>query len=256
MVARARAPCSPDERVLARHVGRGEFRGLEFLHVHCRTIMNRVPGRSRMPFTWTINAYRGCSHACIYCFARPTHAYLDLGTGDDFDRVIVVKVNAVEQLRAELAAAALARRADRDGHQHRPVPAGRGEVPPHAGHRAAAGRAGQPVLDPDEVARSCCVTSTCWPRRPGRTRVRVDFSIATLDEDVWRRTEPGAPHPRRRVEAVAKLNDAGVAERRAARRGAARHLGQRGPVARGRRTPAWRRGRSRSAWSRSISAPA
>src|SRR5262245_15239131 len=75
----------PDERVLARHVGRGEFRGLEFLHVRCRTILNRVPGQSRMPFTWTINAYRGCSHACIYCFARPTHAYLDLGTGEDFD---------------------------------------------------------------------------------------------------------------------------------------------------------------------------
>src|SRR6478672_13384663 len=83
-----------DERVLARHVGHGEFRGLEFLHVHCRSILNRVPGASRMPFTWTINAYRGCSHACIYCFARPTHHYLGLGIGEDFERKIVVKVNA------------------------------------------------------------------------------------------------------------------------------------------------------------------
>ena len=55
-----------------------------------------------MPFRYTINAYRGCSHACTYCFARPTHEYLDLDIGEDFERRIVVKVNAVERLRAEL----------------------------------------------------------------------------------------------------------------------------------------------------------
>ena len=57
-----------------------------------------------MPFRYTINAYRGCTHACVYCFARPTHRYLDLDTGEDFERQIVVKVNAVERLRAELRA--------------------------------------------------------------------------------------------------------------------------------------------------------
>ena len=57
-----------------------------------------------MPFRHTINAYRGCTHACTYCFARPTHRYLDLDTGADFERNIVVKVNAVERLRAELRA--------------------------------------------------------------------------------------------------------------------------------------------------------
>src|SRR5678816_2747009 len=67
-----------DEEVVERHVGRGEFRGLEFFHVRCRTIVNTVPAASRMPFTHTINAYRGCSHACVYCFARPTHHYLCL----------------------------------------------------------------------------------------------------------------------------------------------------------------------------------
>jgi len=92
-----------DEEVVERHVGRGEFRGLEFFHVRCRTIVNTVPAASRMPFTHTINAYRGCSHACVYCFARPTHHYLGLGIGEDFERKIVVKVNAVERLRAELA---------------------------------------------------------------------------------------------------------------------------------------------------------
>src|SRR5215471_20914865 len=92
-----------DEELVDRHVGRGEFRGLEFFHVRARTVINQVPASSRMPFTHTINAYRGCSHACVYCFARPTHAYLDLDIGSDFDRVIVVKANAVEQLRAEEA---------------------------------------------------------------------------------------------------------------------------------------------------------
>ena len=92
----------PDERVAARHVGKGAYAGMEFLHVNARTIINTVPPESRMPFRYTINPYRGCSHACVYCFARPTHDYLGLGIGADFERKIVVKVNAVERLRAEL----------------------------------------------------------------------------------------------------------------------------------------------------------
>ncbi|MGH9155658.1 MAG: Rv2578c family radical SAM protein, partial [Acidimicrobiales bacterium] len=86
-----------------RHLGRGEYRGLEFLHVSARRLINEVPVASRMPFRWTINAYRGCSHACTYCFSRPTHEFLGMNSGEDFDRRIVVKVNAVERLRAELA---------------------------------------------------------------------------------------------------------------------------------------------------------
>src|SRR5580692_12244259 len=92
----------PDEAVLERHVGTGEYRGLEFLHVNARRVINDIPKASRMPFRYTINAYRGCSHACVYCFARPTHDYLGLGIGTDFETKIVVKVNAVERLRAEL----------------------------------------------------------------------------------------------------------------------------------------------------------
>src|SRR6478672_610854 len=58
---------------------------------------------SRMPFRYTINPYRGCSHACTYCFARPTHSYLGLNGLEDFERRIVVKINAVQRLSAELA---------------------------------------------------------------------------------------------------------------------------------------------------------
>ena len=104
------APAEPESGQLPlfgpgpeREVGRGEFRGLEFVHVRARTIVNRVDLRSPVPFRYTINAYRGCSHACTYCFARPTHEYLGLDPSSEFDRVIVVKVNAVERLRVELA---------------------------------------------------------------------------------------------------------------------------------------------------------
>ncbi|HEX8771088.1 MAG TPA: radical SAM protein, partial [Acidimicrobiales bacterium] len=87
---------------VTRHQGKGEFRGMEFIHVNAKTIINEVPPASRVPFRYTINAYRGCQNACAYCFARPTHEYLGMNAGEDFDRKIVVKVNAVERVRAEL----------------------------------------------------------------------------------------------------------------------------------------------------------
>ena len=90
--------------------GWGDGRNLhdvEYLHVRAKRIVNRVPEASRMPFRFTINAYRGCAHACTYCFARPTHEFLGMNAGEDFERRIVVKVNAVEKLRRELLRAAL-----------------------------------------------------------------------------------------------------------------------------------------------------
>src|SRR5260370_6430330 len=68
-----------------------EFRGMTFFEVNARSIINRVPDASRVPFRWTINPYRGCSHACSYCYARNTHTYLDVDAGHDFDSTIVVK---------------------------------------------------------------------------------------------------------------------------------------------------------------------
>jgi len=80
------------------------FRGITFHEIHARSIISKVPEASRVPFRWTINPYRGCSHACVYCFARNTHTYLDFDSGHDFDTQIVVKVNAPELLRRELKA--------------------------------------------------------------------------------------------------------------------------------------------------------
>src|SRR3954447_15006013 len=80
-----------------------EFRGIEFIESECKTILNPVPGNA-LPFNWTINPYRGCSHACTYCFARPTHTYLDMNAGSDLEWKSVVKVNAPQVPRRQLAA--------------------------------------------------------------------------------------------------------------------------------------------------------
>src|SRR5918999_4137337 len=88
---------------LVRTVRTPEFAGVTFHEVRCRSALNRVPEASRVPFRWTINPYRGCSHGCVYCFARNTHTYLDLDAGHDFDSQIVVKINLAEVLRTELA---------------------------------------------------------------------------------------------------------------------------------------------------------
>ena len=109
-----------------------------FHEVQAKSALNKVSGR--MPWGWTINPYRGCTHACSYCFARPTHEYLGLNAGTDFEREIVVKVNVADVLRTELGEAELAGRARRARHQHRPVPVGRGPLRADARHLGGAAR--------------------------------------------------------------------------------------------------------------------
>ena len=197
------------EQEVERHIGRGEFRGMEFLHVNAGRVVNEVPKRSRMPFRWTINAYRGCSHACTYCFARPTHEYLGMNTGEDFDRRIVVKINAVERVRAELAPSRwagdhIAMGTNTDPYQrcegkYRLTQGIVGELSAAANPFSILTKSTLILRDLDLLAEAA-----------KRTEVRANFSIGTLDDEVWRTSEPGTPHPLRRVEAVARLNEAGV----------------------------------------------
>jgi DNA repair photolyase len=193
-----------------RHIGRGEFRGMEFFHVRARSIINELKsGPAFLPFQHTINAYRGCSHACTYCFARPTHDYLGLGIGEDFERRIVVKINAVDVLRAELSPRRWA------GH---PIAMGTNTDPYQrceGKYRLTQGivQALMEVENPFSVlTKSTLVLRDLDLLREAArcADVRVDLSIGTLDEDVWRATEPGTPNPRRRVRAVEALNEAGI----------------------------------------------
>ena len=199
----------PDETAARRHVGRGEFAGTEFLHVNARTIINTVPAASRMPFRHTINAYRGCSHACRYCFARPTHEYLGLDMGEDFERKIVVKVNAVERLRAELRAPAWRGEVIAMGTNTDPYQQAEGKYHLTRGIVEVLGEARNPfsiLTKSTLVLRDLDLLAAAGER----TAVRVDLSIGTLDRDVWRLTEPGTPPPDRRIDAVRRLNEAGV----------------------------------------------
>jgi DNA repair photolyase len=193
-----------------RHVGRGEYRGLEFLHVNARTIINRVPPSSRMSFRYTINAYRGCSHACTYCFARPTHEFLGLGVGEDFERRIVVKVNALELAEAELSSPRWGGDLIAMGTNTDPYQAAEGKYHLTQGIIGALSLRRNPF---SILTKSTLVLRDLRPLAEAsrRTHVRVNLSIGTLDREVWRLTEPGTPPPGQRVEAVSRLNDAGVA---------------------------------------------
>jgi DNA repair photolyase len=361
-----------------REIGTGEFRGLEFLHVRARTIINDIGANAPMPFRYTINAYRGCSHACSYClwgetpvlmadgrtkpiaeitpgdrvsgtrrlgpyrryvatevvdhwsttkpawrveledgteliasgdhrfltergwrhvtdaepghasrphltsasklmgtgqpaprpdhpagggaattltldpaaittgvplrvvsieplgielpmfdittgtgdfiangvvshncFARPTHEYLNLNTGEDFERVIVVKVNAIEKLRVELAPKRW--RGDHIAMGTNTDPYQRAE----GKYRLTRGIIEELI----EASNSFSILTKgtlilrdldLLVAAAEQGLMRVNFSIGTLDGDVWRATEPGTPHPRKRVEALARLAEAGI----------------------------------------------
>ena len=189
--------------------GTGRLSGLEFLHVHARRIVNEVPAASRMPFHYTINAYRGCSHACTYCFARPTHEYLGLDIGDDFDRRIVVKVNAVERLRAELRSPQWTGESIAMGTNTDPYQRCEGKYRLTRGIVEVLGAAANPfsVLTKSALVLRDLDVLTAAARR---TSVSVSLSIGTVDPAVWRATEPGAPDPRRRVDAVRRLAEAGI----------------------------------------------
>jgi len=182
---------------------------VRFYEVRARSALNRVPKRSRMPFRWTINPYRGCTHACLYCFARPTHKYLDLSPGRDFEREIVVKVNAPELVRAELM---------RPSWQGEHVALGTNTDP----YQWVEGRYRlmPPIWEAMRDARNPSSVLTKSPlllrdlgllrELAACTSFQANLSVPTLDERAWRETEPHTPHPRKRLEAVAELNRAGV----------------------------------------------
>ncbi|WP_433389651.1 Rv2578c family radical SAM protein [Micromonospora sp. KLBMP9576] len=184
------------------------FAGMTFYEVQAKSIINKVPGTSRVPFEWTINPYRGCSHACKYCFARNTHTYLDLDAGADFDQKVIVKVNAGELVRRELAAprwrgAHVAMGTNVDCYQRAE---GRYQLMPQI---IAALR---DFANPFSILTKGTLILRDLPllRQAAEvTRVGVSYSVGFVDERLWRAVEPGTPSPRRRLDAVRALADAG-----------------------------------------------
>src|SRR5262250_924053 len=203
------APMLFEQRAVTRTFDTPAFRGMTFFEVQARSIINGVPEASRLPFRWTINPYRGCSHSCPYCFARRSPPYLDLDAGHDFDSKIVVKVNAPERVRAELASPRwrgehVAMGTNVDCYQRAE---GRYRLMP--GILAALRDAANPfsiltkgtliLRDADLLAEASEVTV-----------VGLAVSVGSTDEDLSRVLEPGAPSPQRRLEVCAALTGRGM----------------------------------------------
>jgi DNA repair photolyase len=162
-----------------------------------------------IPFTCSINPYRGCEHGCIYCYARPSHAYLNLSPGLDFETRLFAKVNAAEKLREELA---------KPGYECSTITIGANTDPYQPAEREW--RITRSIL---EVAAECnqpvgIITKNAMVERDldilapmGRKGLASVFvSVTTLDHDLARRMEPRASAPARRIEAIGELARAGV----------------------------------------------
>ncbi|GAA3845560.1 Rv2578c family radical SAM protein [Sphaerisporangium flaviroseum] len=186
-----------------------EFRGMTFYEIHARSIINRVPAATRVPFEWTINPYRGCTHSCTYCFARKTHEYLDLDAGHDFDSKVVVKVNAPELVRKELAAPRwgghhIAMGTNVDCYQR-----AEGRYRLMRGILTALRDAGNPfsiLTKGSLILRDLDLLTEAAER----TEVGTSLSIGFLDEELWRSVESGTPRPGRRLEVCATLTEHGL----------------------------------------------
>ncbi|MEU5766400.1 Rv2578c family radical SAM protein [Streptomyces asoensis] len=197
------------DAVTTRTFDTPEFAGITFHEIRARSILNRVPGASRMPFEWTVNPYRGCTHACVYCFARKTHSYLDLDTGTGFDTQIVVKVNAPELLRRQLASprwhgehVAMGTNVDcyqRAEGRYRLMPGILTALRDRANPFSVLTK-GTLILRDLDLLRQCAEV----------TDVGVSVSVGFIDTELWRTVEPGTPAPERRLDAVRTLTDHGI----------------------------------------------
>ncbi|MBI2322297.1 MAG: radical SAM protein [Chloroflexi bacterium] len=178
---------------------------VEYREMTCKSALNRVEG---MPFRWSLNPFRGCVHGCQFCFALPTHRYLDLGI-DDFSRVIFVKTNLPEVLAAELSRRAWKREQVAIGTATDPYQAAEGRYRLTRRCLELFTRFRTPVSLVTKgtlVLRDLDVLQDLT-RRAGAT---VCFSVPTTDHEIWRRTEPGTPPPEQRLKVMKRLVSAGI----------------------------------------------
>jgi DNA repair photolyase len=180
--------------------------GVEYREEPCKTALNRVKG---MAFKWSLNPYMGCVHQCTFCYVRAFELRADRPYDDRYGQSIRVKTNIVEVLRAQLARATWQHESVAMGAATDPYQPAEGRYRLTRGCIEALGSAATPfsiitrgpliVRDADVLAEAA-----------RRAKVSVTFSVPTLDDEVWRKTEPGTAHPRQRLRALKTLVDAGV----------------------------------------------
>jgi DNA repair photolyase len=178
----------------------------EYREEPCRSALNRVKG---MMFDWSLNPYMGCVHRCTFCYVRAFERRAERPSDDRYGTSIRVKVNVAEVLRRELARPAWARECVAIGAATDPYQPAEGRYRLTRACIEALGEARTPfsiITRGPMIVRDLDVLVAA----ARRASVSVTFSIPTLDEDVWRRTEPSTAHPRQRLRAVARLVEAGI----------------------------------------------
>lgn len=210
-VAPGTAPTLPGLALsgLVRSVRTPEFAGVTFHEVAARSALNRVPDASRVPFRWTVNPMRGCTHACTHCFARSTHEYLDLDAGRDFETQIVVKTNVVEVLRRELARPGWRREHVALGTNTDPYQRaeGRYRLMPGIVSALVEHRTPLSVLTKGTLLRRDLPLLAEAARE---VEVGVAVSLAIGDAELQQSVEAGTPTPQARLALIRAVRDAGL----------------------------------------------
>lgn len=194
---------------LVRSVRTPEFEGATFHEVLCKSALNRTPEASRLPFRYTVNTFRGCTHACRYCFARPTHEYLDLDGGHDFDSQLVVKTNVAAVLRRELARRSWTREHVALGTNTDPYQRAEGRYRLMPGVIRAFAESGTPfsILTKGTLLRRDLPLLSL---AAGQVDVSVAVSLPIGDPELAAHIEPGTPSPKARLDLVKAVVDAGL----------------------------------------------
>ena len=206
----------PTTRDIARTVKEGGTAALteaerradqaRYQEVTCRSALNAVQG---MPFNWTLNPYRGCTHGCHYCFARRYHVQFEMNADDEFASVILVKHNLIEVLTRELDRPAWTRELVALGtatDPYQPIE-GQYKLTRRAIQALTRGRTPFGLVTKGPMAVRDIDVLQEQTRAAGCT---VYMSVPTVDEEAWRILEPGTAHPLQRLRAVRDLVDAGI----------------------------------------------
>ncbi len=177
-----------------------------YIEIRCKSAVNRVQG---MPFKWSLNPYRGCAHACHYCYARASHTYYDMNADEDFETNIFVKVNIAEVLRRELARPSWAGESVALGTATDCYQPAEGRFRLTRGVLEVCLARGQPL---SLVTKSTLILRDrdLLAELARQVPVRVFFTVTTMDPVVWKAIEPGTPPPLQRLRVMRQLREAGV----------------------------------------------